>query len=698
MTTLSARILLQCSVGSTPAKEESEARFLARVTHFNLQHRRLTSLDGIESCSGIKYLYAYGNRITCFPSTLASCPALTGAYLDENEIESLDGVEDAPNLVTLLLGHNALQVVTTHLTACTGLRELSLSHQRLPPGAPLHFEAGVLSALASSLTSLDVSGCALTSFAPFGVLQRLERFIATDNFVHDVEEGATLVARLPSLVELDVRRNLLTATAGPGAAYRSVLLAAAASPSLALLDGKVVSSRHMRFIAALTARRGMEGGGGSIGSSLLPVRGGPFESRAGRSVSTHTGRMSGDEGSFLGPSPAPSGSERSPRGDYPFASPFPSYAEEDGGEALVDSDGPRMSGRFAPSTGQVMRGARGGGGQMDPIAAAAAYAALRSAAAAPTAAVTPGSVTAPRALLFAQTPGGALVGDDVGGGGEDAEVAEDGGDRGGEGEEGGGLVLEALGDTLPRGGGGGMGVTHITEGAEGEEEEGGEEAGGGGEGEGGVSAGESGPGVDALLDMLASRGRLVSRDNSSRGGDTGRPPLHRPPSEGPPSSSSAQEEGLATILVPLGNGRTVRVPVPPPDESIPRVGTASGFASNLRVPPVDPNWINVRAPVRTPHDFTRGARFRDSSYVSTEDLRSAAAHATAVLFERGVARERGGGTARMTFDGHPRPEDWLVGGLLATYVGRTAPPAPDLVAQGHSQRLRTRQGPRGQSK
>lgn len=403
---LDERMLLLCTSGATPGKNESTKQFLARVTHFNLQQRRLHSLEGVDACSGIKYLYAYGNLIQEFPSGLQRCRSLQGLYLSYNALESLDGVQQAAGLQVLLVDHNAIQVVSNHLTGCSELRELSLAYQRLPADVPLYFEPAVLSGLSHCLLSLDVSGCGLRSLKPFAALTSLKRFVATDNHVESVDDAAALVSRLPQLEELDVRRNLLTQTAGPGGSYRAVLLRACISSALHTLDGKPVSMEHLMFINALSTRRAGPDGGGTVGSSLLPLKGGTRvwgkQSHTPRQIGTRsTGREPGSVGqSFLGPSPA-TGSIRS----------SPGYVSMDGYEGVDGSDtddlislgDTRRSGRIVPvsvmkSHAKAAHGvasdagalawpsqARGGavlaGRQVheyDPLAAAAAYAAQKA--------------------------------------------------------------------------------------------------------------------------------------------------------------------------------------------------------------------------------------------------------------------------------------------------------------------------------
>jgi len=57
-------LLLRCVSGAVPGRGEKPKRFFTRVSHYNLQNRNLTSLDGIELASGSRVLYLYDNHIS----------------------------------------------------------------------------------------------------------------------------------------------------------------------------------------------------------------------------------------------------------------------------------------------------------------------------------------------------------------------------------------------------------------------------------------------------------------------------------------------------------------------------------------------------------------------------------------------------------------------------------------------------------
>lgn len=153
-------------IAATPtifARQESQAHFFRRVSHLNLQQKRLVSLSGIERCENLRFLFAFGNRLTEIPPAARVLPALEILTLDENDVGEIHNLDLSARLRKLHLSLNHVRRVEG-LEACVNLEELHLSRQRCG-GERLEFDAPSMRAVGRSLRWLDVSGCFLRSLA-----------------------------------------------------------------------------------------------------------------------------------------------------------------------------------------------------------------------------------------------------------------------------------------------------------------------------------------------------------------------------------------------------------------------------------------------------------------------------------------------------------------------------------------------------
>jgi hypothetical protein len=280
---ITEELLASATSGITRGREEELRRMLSRrVSHLSLQEKRLSSLDGLALCTAVKVVYAYGNRIAALGQALEGLEQLSMLYLEHNRLADLEGIGAVfSTLRALFVDHNALQSLSGDgLAGCRQLEELHAANQRLAPGTSLRFDPVVIRSLAPSLRVLDVSGCGLTddSLADLLPLRRLTSLAIANNRVASLEAACGLVAGMPGLETLDVRGNPFTAGAGKYA-YRGPLIHAAASrgsDALQRLDGQDVEPRYRRWVEALAARRAADGSGGSLrgGPSVYSSQGG----------------------------------------------------------------------------------------------------------------------------------------------------------------------------------------------------------------------------------------------------------------------------------------------------------------------------------------------------------------------------------------------------------------------------------------
>jgi hypothetical protein len=150
--------------------------------------------------------------------------------LDDNQVESLAGVEFCPELEKLYGNRNCLRHVS-HLHNARHLQQLHLAHQLSPSTSTetttaiprsLTFDAASLSAVASTLRVLDVTGNHLPTVAPFFGLAALEELYAPDNDLQDFDAVLHgLAQRWRRLRRLDIRGNPMLAPVAGGEAAAS---------------------------------------------------------------------------------------------------------------------------------------------------------------------------------------------------------------------------------------------------------------------------------------------------------------------------------------------------------------------------------------------------------------------------------------------------------------------------------------------
>jgi hypothetical protein len=208
-----------------------------------------------------------------------------------------------------------------------------------------------------------------------------------------------------------------------------------------------------------------------------------------------------------------------------------------------------------------------------------------------------------------------------------------------------------------------------------------------------------------FTDSMAFHGSMgsVGRADSMGGGSTtGRSGSGRPPLAPSLSASGygSDKPPVRMIEVPRKGGKPpLLLLVPFVDRSL--VGSAGGFRNQL---PHNPEpYHDVSPPRRTPSDFMRGSRFRDSTYSRPEDrLIAAKVAAQSILSQRPGKNSRygwpvpeqlvsgleGKGLAGKTwsnFRAKPRPlgdvvgraSDYLLTGVLSSYVGGEIKGVPD---------------------
>lgn len=264
-------------------KTEDPRKFLARVTHLQLENTGLTVLAEVKAprpnhqvstpspeddhadgpgeeggplllnslVPNLRTCYAYENKIERVGNLGEKVEQL---YLQSNElVETGSWSRQFPKLKVLRLDRNRLRVLEG-LDRSQGLEELSVAHQRLPAGVPCFaFDPLCLRNLARSLTRLDVSGNHLWDLSPLACLQALVSLTAADNRIGGIEGLEVMLQHCRNLRTLDVRGNPFASKDNPK--YRDEIIVKVADGPLSELDGKDVTDKEKLFIRQLAQRR-----------------------------------------------------------------------------------------------------------------------------------------------------------------------------------------------------------------------------------------------------------------------------------------------------------------------------------------------------------------------------------------------------------------------------------------------------------
>jgi len=90
-------------------REGGVDKFLKKLTHLNLNDKRLDSMEGLSVCKSLKNLYLYNNSITKIDN-IRGFKNLTHLYLENNQIEAIDNLPTA-SLQKLYINENSISVV-----------------------------------------------------------------------------------------------------------------------------------------------------------------------------------------------------------------------------------------------------------------------------------------------------------------------------------------------------------------------------------------------------------------------------------------------------------------------------------------------------------------------------------------------------------------------------------------------------------
>jgi protein phosphatase 1 regulatory subunit 42 len=267
--------LMEASSKRSRPENEGRADFLERITHLHLQEKRLTDVEKLAQCRLLEVVYLYNNQITSItPRALSLCGStLTQLYLQNNDLNTLVGLESLTSLKILHVGGNRLQVIDC-LHNMRQLVELNISRQRPDPededeeagggdgkgdsdagdsalvGAPgeIIFAKETAETLAVTLRNIDVSGNHISSLRSVAQIASLHELHAQGNDVADFSEVQNACEQLSVLTTLDLRDN-------PVAKDRHFRKhTVPLGPVLHVLNGEEIPGSEKEFLRRLQAR------------------------------------------------------------------------------------------------------------------------------------------------------------------------------------------------------------------------------------------------------------------------------------------------------------------------------------------------------------------------------------------------------------------------------------------------------------
>jgi len=224
----------------------SQEAFNQKLTHLQIQNKRIGDLEGLRLVPAVYVLYAYDNLISNL-SGIQNLRRLQQLYLQNNRITSMAGLEGLSVLQKLHLGHNRLARIDS-LESCTQLEELTVSHQQPPVEAPLQFCPASIAAIAPTLVVLNTAGNRLEDLQELTPL-RLTTLDLSDNKIPQVGE-------LRDLISGDVLRRVHL-VGNPFAfherRYRTAVVLC--STAIEEIDGREVLPQERDFVRRLDEQK-----------------------------------------------------------------------------------------------------------------------------------------------------------------------------------------------------------------------------------------------------------------------------------------------------------------------------------------------------------------------------------------------------------------------------------------------------------
>ena len=240
-------------------RDESEEEFLASLTHLNLRNKGVAQITGLEECRKVQVLYLYDNMIPKIENLGWLSKSLHSLYLQNNQIQVMEGLDCLPRLQKLFLDGNKIQKVEG-LEQCPLLDELHISNQKLPRGASLSFEPESMAHVAERLSVLNAANNGIQDPMPLCHLQMLRELDLSGNAINDLGSFLSVLNCCQYVQKLTMARNPISKQ--PKSRETMITM----TEYLEELDGKEVTQKERGFLRAMHMRRQASREGSRAGS------------------------------------------------------------------------------------------------------------------------------------------------------------------------------------------------------------------------------------------------------------------------------------------------------------------------------------------------------------------------------------------------------------------------------------------------
>jgi len=182
----------------TEVKSLDDLKYLTNLETLTINHDVSGMLGSIASLPKLSKLSVTGSTVSVGElAVIGSMENLTSLTLENCNLSSLQGLENARNLQYLNLRYNAIRNLNP-ISGCLNLQELYLSNNALDS---LEALAGLV-----ALRKLDIANNAIDSLEPIAALTELTELLAQHNAITDV----SYIGGFSKLTVLDVSYNDLT--------------------------------------------------------------------------------------------------------------------------------------------------------------------------------------------------------------------------------------------------------------------------------------------------------------------------------------------------------------------------------------------------------------------------------------------------------------------------------------------------------
>jgi len=179
-------------------KDLSELHICSSLQKIDLDNNQLETLDGIERCACITNLVASANQIKSVGNALKGLRLLTVLNLTRNKLQKIDGIEESDKLCALIASENEITEIPDFKHNPL-INTLVLSSN--------HISCITLSTIPIHLTKLNLSHNQIKEIPDLSGLKELQQLFLNDNQIESIPES---IKTLSNLTLFEIANNNLS--------------------------------------------------------------------------------------------------------------------------------------------------------------------------------------------------------------------------------------------------------------------------------------------------------------------------------------------------------------------------------------------------------------------------------------------------------------------------------------------------------